>query len=179
MVPFKGLFAPISRSWMSKVFRDSESLGKSNGKKCSQIWKLLLIKGVKSPRNFFFVRGEFCKDQETIQQGSRGYTTRIRRLYNKIRRLYNKDQEVISRIFWYRCYYLHLSRDALSPIFGIFCDYASEYSHNLFVLEQKQSQKSPYSWEVDRQIFTSHHMERLIGRSAYLILEGQICLLLC
>ena len=28
---------PISRSWMSNIFRDSESLGKSNGKKWSNI----------------------------------------------------------------------------------------------------------------------------------------------
>ena len=28
-VPFKGLFAPTSRSQMSNTFRDSESLGKS------------------------------------------------------------------------------------------------------------------------------------------------------
>ena len=35
---------------MSKLFRFSESLGKSNGKKWSQIWKLLLIKGVESPQ---------------------------------------------------------------------------------------------------------------------------------
>ena len=31
--PFNGLFAPISQSPMYKLFRDSESLGKSNGKK--------------------------------------------------------------------------------------------------------------------------------------------------
>ena len=36
-VPFNGLFAPTSRSRMSKMFRDSESLGKSNGKKWSHI----------------------------------------------------------------------------------------------------------------------------------------------
>ena len=36
-VPFNGLFAPTSRSWMSNIFRDSESLGKINGKKGSQI----------------------------------------------------------------------------------------------------------------------------------------------
>ena len=45
-IPFKRLFAPTSRSWMSQIFRDSESLGKSNENKWSQIWKLLLIKGV-------------------------------------------------------------------------------------------------------------------------------------
>ena len=31
-VPFNGLFAPTSRSRMSNIFRDSESLGKSNEK---------------------------------------------------------------------------------------------------------------------------------------------------
>ena len=36
-VPFNGLFAPTSRNQMSNIFRDSESLGKSNGKKWSQI----------------------------------------------------------------------------------------------------------------------------------------------
>ena len=36
-VPFKRLFAPTSRSRMFKIFRDSASLGKSIGKKWSQI----------------------------------------------------------------------------------------------------------------------------------------------
>ena len=36
-VQFKRLFAPTSRSRMSNIFRDSVSLGKSNGKKWSQI----------------------------------------------------------------------------------------------------------------------------------------------
>ena len=36
-VPFNGLFAPTSQSRMSNIFRDSESLGKSNGKKWSNI----------------------------------------------------------------------------------------------------------------------------------------------
>ena len=56
-------FCPPSRSLMSKLFRFSESLGKSNAKKWSEIWKLLLIKSVKSPRRkklfmdvfFFFI----------------------------------------------------------------------------------------------------------------------------
>ena len=41
-VPFNGLFAPTSRSPMSKLYRYSESLTKSNGKKWSQIWNFLL-----------------------------------------------------------------------------------------------------------------------------------------
>ena len=39
---------------MAKLFRFSESLVKGNGKKWSQILKLLLIKGVKLPRKMFF-----------------------------------------------------------------------------------------------------------------------------
>ena len=54
----------------------------------------------------------YYKDQEFIQQGSGGYTTRIRSLYNK-------DKEVTSRIFWYRCFYPHRSKDALSHVWGI------------------------------------------------------------
>ena len=50
-------------------------------------------------------------DQEVTQQGSGGYTTIIRRL--------------LAGFFWYRCYYPHRSRDALSPICGLF------YSFNL------------------------------------------------
>ena len=52
-VPFNGLFAPTSRSWMSNIFRDSESLGKSNGNKWSQIWAFLFENCLKSPRIFF------------------------------------------------------------------------------------------------------------------------------
>ena len=55
--PFNGPFAHTSRSSMSKMFRYLESLGKSNGKNWSQIWKLVLIKGVKSPRKKKLVFG--------------------------------------------------------------------------------------------------------------------------
>ena len=57
-VPFNGLFAPTSQSRMSNIFRDSESLGKSNGKKWSQIWTFLFENCLKSPRKkkfFFFI----------------------------------------------------------------------------------------------------------------------------
>ena len=61
-VPFKHLSAPTSPSPMSKLFRFSESLGKNNGMKWSKIWKLLLIKGVKSPRKkkMFFSSANFA-----------------------------------------------------------------------------------------------------------------------
>ena len=48
--PFTGLFAPNSWSRMSNIFRDLESLGKSNGKKWSQIWTFLFENCLKSPR---------------------------------------------------------------------------------------------------------------------------------
>ena len=52
-VLLNGLFAPTSQSRMSNIFRDSESLGKSNGKRWSNIWTFLFGSGLKSPRNFF------------------------------------------------------------------------------------------------------------------------------
>ena len=54
-VPFNGLLAPTSRSRMSNIFRDSESLGKSNEKKWSHIWTFLFGSGLKSPRKKKFV----------------------------------------------------------------------------------------------------------------------------
>ena len=40
---------------MSKILRDSESLGKSNGKKWFNIWTFLFGSGLKSPRKKKFV----------------------------------------------------------------------------------------------------------------------------
>ena len=55
-VDFEAYFSPTSRSWGSKIFRNSESLGKSAGKKWSQNWTFLLGSGLKLPRKkkFFF-----------------------------------------------------------------------------------------------------------------------------
>ena len=50
-VPFhEAYFAPTSRSRMFQIVRDSESLGKSAGKKWSQNWNFLSRCGLKSPR---------------------------------------------------------------------------------------------------------------------------------
>ena len=49
-VLFKHLFAPTFGSWMSKNFRDLESLGKSNEKKWSQMWTFWLKNVLKSRR---------------------------------------------------------------------------------------------------------------------------------
>ena len=56
MVYFAAFFAPTSQSQMSKKIWDSESLGKSVGKKWSQNWIFMLGCGLKSPRkkSFFF-----------------------------------------------------------------------------------------------------------------------------
>ena len=58
--PFKRLYAPTFWSPMSKLFRFSESLGKTNWKKWSLIWILLLTKGVKLPRQKRFIFENFC-----------------------------------------------------------------------------------------------------------------------
>ena len=56
-VPFKRPFAPTFLSQMSKIFRDLEFFGKSNGQKWSQIWTFLLKNGLESPRHQkFFLR---------------------------------------------------------------------------------------------------------------------------
>ena len=56
VVYFEAYFAPTSRSRMSKIFRDSESLGKSAGKKLAQKWIFLLGCGLKLPhkKRLFF-----------------------------------------------------------------------------------------------------------------------------
>ena len=55
-VPFNGLFAPTSRSGMSNIFRDSESLGKSKGKKWSQIWTFFFkLSKITAKKKVFFL----------------------------------------------------------------------------------------------------------------------------
>ena len=56
-VPLNGLFAPTSRSRMCNIFRYSESLGKSNERKWSNIWTFLFGSDLKLPhkkKKFFF-----------------------------------------------------------------------------------------------------------------------------
>ena len=56
LTPLNDLFAPTSWSPISKLFKFSESLGKSNGEKWSQLWKYFLIKGKKllGQKKFFY-----------------------------------------------------------------------------------------------------------------------------
>ena len=66
-VPFNGLFAPTSGSRMSNFFLVLESLGKSNGKKWSNIWTFLFGSGLKSPhkKKYFFADFAFQNMVET------------------------------------------------------------------------------------------------------------------
>ena len=87
-VPFKRLFAPTSQSQMSNIFRDSESLGKSNGKKWSQIWTFLFRCGLKSAKNNNFF-GLFCLTKQGGNHASRWITD-----------LWYKGKLLIFAYFW-------------------------------------------------------------------------------
>ena len=97
---------PLPEVGCPKKIKDSESLGKSNGKKCSNIGKFLIKKVVQSPHkekvcflaNFARIRRSYNKDQEVIQQGSGGYATRIGRLLALVERCFvSRMQDFLSR----------------------------------------------------------------------------------
>ena len=81
-VPFKRPFAPTSQNPMSKMFRDSESLGKSIAKIGLHIWKLLLIKGVKFPQRKKFFPNYFFGTSSLRKPTSYGLETSGRRAYH-------------------------------------------------------------------------------------------------
>ena len=83
-VPFHGVyfeayFTPTSQNRMSKIFRDSESLGKSAGKKWSQNWKFSLGCGLKLPCKKKLVFCSFCLTKHGGNHASRW----IRDLWSK------------------------------------------------------------------------------------------------
>ena len=81
-VPFKRLFAPTSQKRMSNIFRDLESLGKSNGKKWSHIWTFLFENCQKSPRKKkFFVVADFALQNMVETTLLDGLETSGRRAY--------------------------------------------------------------------------------------------------
>ena len=141
--PFNGLFAPTSRSQMSNIFRDSESLRKSNGKKWSNIWTFLFGNGLKSPRKkkffccwfcglYLYITASCCYITASLKQGTASYP------YNRLNFNITADMRVITALshskscvgykrlitiyplLWHRCYYPHRFRDALSPVCGFF-----------------------------------------------------------
>ena len=82
-VPFKRLFALTSQSWMSNIFRDSESLGKSYRKKWSQIWTFLLESCLKSSRKRKFFFADFALQNMVETTLHDGLETSGRRAYRK------------------------------------------------------------------------------------------------
>ena len=92
--PFKHLFAPTSQSPMSKLFRFLESLREKWLKEVVSDLKTFACKGYKiaAPKQFFFF----------------------------FFFLLSANFALLAGFFWYQCYYSHRSRDALSPVCGIF-----------------------------------------------------------
>ena len=146
-VPFNSLFAPIFRSWMSNIFRDLESLGTSNGNKWSQIWTFLFKNCLKSPHNYFFLHFFFTfevpfnglfaptsrsrmsnifRDSEFLSKSNGKKWVKIWTfLFGSGQKSPRKILFFLlilpwSTLLWHRCYYPHRSRDALSPVCGIF-----------------------------------------------------------
>ena len=66
---------------MSKIFRDSESLGKSAGKKGSQNGTFLLESGLKSPRKKSLFFADFALQNRVEITLSDGLETSGRRVY--------------------------------------------------------------------------------------------------
>ena len=138
-VLFKRLFVPTSQSRRSNIFRDLESLGKSNGKKWSQIWTFFYGSSLKSPRKKTFVffadfaiqtcwKLHFPMDERPLVKG---YIANFGHICGRFWVFsFWMNFSVFSKIWvfgyswstlpWYWCYYPHRSRDALSPVCGIF-----------------------------------------------------------
>ena len=150
-VPFNGLFAPTSQSRMSNIFRDLESLGKSNGKKWSQIWTLLFENCLKSPCKTSFFSFTFFtfevpfdglfaptsqnrmsnifRDSESLGKSNGKKWSQIWTfLFGNCLKSPRKKKFFLllilpwSTLLWHRCYYPHWSRDALCPVCRIFRD---------------------------------------------------------
>ena len=81
VVYFEAYFAPTSRSRISKNFKDSESLGKSAGKKWSQNWTFLLGCGLKLPRKKKLALADFALQNMVETTLPDGLETSGRRVY--------------------------------------------------------------------------------------------------
>ena len=90
-------FAPTSQIPMSKLFRFSEILGESNGKKWSQIWKLFAHKGYKTAAQIFFIF--FFSSNFALLAGFFGFGARL--TLNKFR-----PQYTVFLTFWPHVPYL-------------------------------------------------------------------------
>ena len=126
-VPFNGLFAPTSRNRMPNIFRVSESLGKSNGKKWSQIWTFLFENCLKSQQKkiLFFSLFLLLRYRLTVFLPPLPEVGCPIFLFGSGLKSPRKKSFFLlilpwSTLLWQRCYYPHRSRDALSPVCGIF-----------------------------------------------------------
>ena len=100
-VPFNGLFAPTSQSPMSNIFRDLESLGKSNGKKWSNIWTFLFGSCLKSPRKKSCFFADFALQNMVETTLPDGLETSDQRAYREFWH--------ISRLFWVFAFWIIFS----------------------------------------------------------------------
>ena len=142
------LFATTSQSPMSKLFKFLESLGESNGKNWSQIWKLSLIECVKLllPKKFlqivFFISSlrfnvflpqlpkvkcpKFLDFRNLWGEKINEAVSDLKSFAHKRCKIAAQKSKFFgdfclpSRIFWYRCYDPHWSRDSLSSVCRIF-----------------------------------------------------------
>ena len=131
-VPFNGLFASTSWSRMFNILKDSESLGKSNGNKWSHIWIFLFGSGLKSPLLILHYKllwkPRFSMDYRPLVKGHIANFFISLDVFEFLRFgwFFSVFQKNLvfgyswSTLLWYRCYYPHRSRDALSPVCGIF-----------------------------------------------------------
>ena len=111
-VPFKHLFAPTSQSRMSNIFRDSEFLGKSNGKKWSQMKTFLFENCLKSPRKKSFFFADFALQnmvETTLPDGLETSGWRAYRLFWHI-----------SRRFWVFAFWMIVFRFSIKSGFWLF-----------------------------------------------------------
>ena len=101
----------------------------------------------------------YNKDQEVIQQGSEGYTTRIRRL--------------LAGFFWYQCYYLHWLRDNLSSVCRIFIciNYLNLNKPKLSLRPSLKTLLFPMPWLSFNKGLRRHckHLQQLQSQSVELI----------
>ena len=137
VVDFEAYLVPTSQSQMYKVFRDSESLEKSAGKKWSQnifVMKWSKIAALKKVcfllilPNKTWWKPSFPMDKRPLVEGyisNFGISLNILEffrfgLFFQFLIFFLVFVYSWSTLLWYQCYYPHRSRDFMSPVRGIF-----------------------------------------------------------
>ena len=119
-VPFNGLFAPTSRSRMSNIFWDSESLGKSSGKKWSQIWTFLFENCLKSPRKKSFFLSLFSLLRYRLTVFLLPLPEVWCLIFSEIRNPWGEEMERSGLIFEHFCLKIFHNRRAKKSVFTHF-----------------------------------------------------------